>query len=110
MQSQQAQIDALKQENADKDARLAATQQSAQGAEAAAATASAKADSVSSSLSANTEAVSALSSSVTDLKTTNVGLAQTIIETKKDLTEKIESPDRAALQGRDHYAGCLLRV
>src|SRR5665213_1361905 len=92
LQSQQAQIDALKQENADKDARLAATQQSAQGAEAAAATASAKADTVSSSLSANTEAVSALSSSVTDLKTTNVGLAQTIIETKKDLTSAIESP------------------
>ncbi|MEO6982036.1 MAG: hypothetical protein ABI072_02845 [Edaphobacter sp.] len=92
MQSQQAQINALKQANADKDAWFAAMQQSAQGAEAAAATASAKADSVSSSLSENTEAVSALSSSVTDLKTTNVGLAQTIIETKKDLTEKIESP------------------
>ena len=39
MLSQQAQIDALKRENADKDARLAAAQQSAQGAEAAAATA-----------------------------------------------------------------------
>src|SRR5712672_3512703 len=37
MQSQQAQIDALKRENAEKDAKLAAAQQSAQGAEAAAA-------------------------------------------------------------------------
>ena len=99
LQNQQAQIDALKQENADKDARLAATQQSAQGAEATAATASAKADTVSSSLSANTEAVSALSNSVTDLKTTNVGLVKTISDTKKDLTAAIESP--AAL----HYKG-----
>ena len=51
MQSQQAQIDALKQQNADKDAKLAAAQQSAQEAQAAAASASAKADSLSSNLS-----------------------------------------------------------
>jgi hypothetical protein len=92
MQSQQAQIDALKRENADKDARLAAAQQSAQGAEAAAASASAKTDSLSSSLSANTEAVSTLNSTVTDLKTTNVGLAQTISDTKKSITTELENP------------------
>jgi hypothetical protein len=92
MQSQQAQIDALKQENAEKDAKLRETQQSAQGAEAAAATATAKAESVSSSVSANTEAVTALTSTVGDLKTTNVGLAQTISDTKKDINEAIESP------------------
>jgi hypothetical protein len=92
MLSQQSQIDALKQQNADKDARLAAAQQSAQGAEAAAANASAKADTLSTGLSANTDAVSALSSSVTDLKTTNVGLQQTITETKKTITDQLESP------------------
>jgi hypothetical protein len=92
MQSQQSQIDALKRDNADKDARLAAAQQSAQGAEAAAASASAKADSLSTSLSANTEAVSTLNSSVTDLKTTNVGIAQTLSDTKKSITDAIESP------------------
>jgi hypothetical protein len=92
MQSQQAQIDALKRENADKDAKLAAAQQSAQGAEAAAASASAKADSLSTSLSANTEAVSTLNSTVTDLKTTNVGLAQTISDTKKTITEAMDNP------------------
>jgi hypothetical protein len=92
MQSQQAQIDALKRDNADKDAKLAAAQQSAQGAEAAAASASAKADSLSTSLSTNTEAVSTLNSTVTDLKTTNVGLAQTISDTKKSITDAIESP------------------
>jgi hypothetical protein len=92
MQSQQAQIDALKQENAEKDAKLAAAQQSAQGAEAAAASASAKADSLSTSLSANTEAVSTLNSTVTDLKTTNVGLAQTISDTKKNITDQLDNP------------------
>jgi hypothetical protein len=92
MQSQQAQIDALKRENADKDARLAAAQQSAQGAEAAAATASAKADSLSSSVSANAETVSTLNATVTDLKTTNVGLAQTISDTKKSITDAMDNP------------------
>src|SRR5580692_7010533 len=92
MQSQQAQIDALKRENADKDAKLAAAQQSAQGAEAAAASASAKADSLSTSLSANTEAVSTLNNTVTDIKSTNVGLAQTISDTKKSITDAIDSP------------------
>src|SRR3984885_16208926 len=92
MQSQQAQIDALKQENADKDARLAAAKQSAQGAEAAAASASAKADSLSTSLSSNTEAVSTLNNSVTDLKTTNAGLAQTISDTKKSISDQLDNP------------------
>jgi hypothetical protein len=92
MQSQQAQIDALKRDNADKAAQLAAAQQSAQGAEAAAANASAKADTLSTSLSANTDAVSSLNSTVTDLKTTNVGLAQTISDTKKSFSDALENP------------------
>jgi hypothetical protein len=92
MQNQQAQIDALKRENADKDAKLAAAQQAAQGAEAAAASASAKADSLSNGLSTNTEAVSNLSSTVTDLKSTSVGLAQTITDTKKSISDQIDNP------------------
>ncbi len=92
MQSQQAQIDALKRENADKDARLAAAQQSAQGAEAAAATAAAKADTLSTSLSANTEAVATLNSTVTDIKSTNVGIAQTISDTKKSISDQLDNP------------------
>ncbi len=92
MQSQQSQIDELKRENADKDAKLAAAQQSAQGAEAAAASASAKADSLSTSLSANTEAVSTLNGTVTDLKTTSVGLAQTLSDTKKSINDATENP------------------
>ena len=92
MQSQQAQIDALKRENADKDAKLAEAQRAAQGAEAAAASAAAKADSLSSGLSTNTEAVASLNSSVTDIKTTNVGLAQTLSDTKKSISDQLDNP------------------
>ena len=92
MQNQQAQIDELKRQNADKDAKLAAAQQSAQGAEAAAATASAKTDALSTGLSANTEAVSTLNSTVTDLKSTSVGLAQTISDTKKSFSDQLDNP------------------
>jgi len=92
MLSQQAQIDALKQQNADKDAKLATAQQSAQDAQAAAASASAKADSLTATVSTNTDAVSTLNSTVTDLKTTNVGLAQTISDTKKTISDELESP------------------
>jgi hypothetical protein len=102
MVSQQAQIDALKQQNADKDAKLAAAEQSAQSAESAAASASAKADTLSTGLSANTDAVSSLNSTVTDLKSTNVGIAQTISDTKKQITDAIESP--LAL----HYKGVTI--
>ncbi len=92
MQSQQSQIDALKRENADKDARLAEAQRTAQGAEAAAASAAAKADSLSTGLSTNTEAVASLNSSVTDIKTTNVGLAQTLSDTKKSISDQLDNP------------------
>jgi hypothetical protein len=92
MQSQQAQIDELKRQNADKDAQLSAAQQAAQAAQAAAATASAKADSLSSSVSANAESVNTLNSTVTDLKTTNVGLAQTISDAKKSISDQLDNP------------------
>jgi hypothetical protein len=92
MLSQQEQINSLKTALADRDAKLATVQQSAQGAEASAAAANAKAESVSSSVSANSEAVSTLNSTVTDLKSTSVGLAQTISDTKKDINAAIESP------------------
>ncbi len=92
MQSQQSQIDELKRQNAAKDAQLSAAQQAAQAAQAAAASASAKADSLSGSVSANAETVSTLNSTVTDLKTTNVGLAQTISDTKKSITEAMDNP------------------
>jgi hypothetical protein len=92
MQSQQAQIDSLKQQNADKDARLATTSQDAQAANTAAAQAQSQAAGVSSSVQANTDAVNTLNSTVTDLKTKNADLAQTVSDTKKDLTKQIDEP------------------
>lgn len=92
MQNQQLEIDSLKQQNAAKDAALATVQQSAQGAEATAAAATAKAQTVDASVQENKQAVTNLQSTVTELQTTNTGLAQTISDTKKDLTEKVESP------------------
>jgi len=102
MLSQQSQIDSLKQQLADKDQRLTTAAQDAQAANASAAAATAQAQSVSSSVQANSDAVTALSSTVSDLKTSSSGLAQTISDTKKDLTEKIESPTTL------HYKGVTI--
>ncbi|RSL15217.1 hypothetical protein EDE15_0698 [Edaphobacter aggregans] len=92
MANQQSQIDALKTQLAERDAKLATVQQSVQGAEASAAAANAKAESVSTSVAANSEAVTTLNSTVTDLKSNATGIAQTISDTKKDILEKIDSP------------------
>jgi hypothetical protein len=92
MQSQQSQIDALKRQNADQAAQLSAAQQSAQGAQAAAASASAKADSLSTSVSTNAESVASLNSTVTDIKSTNVGLAQTLSDAKKSISDQLDNP------------------
>lgn len=92
MQSQQAQIDSLKQQNADKDAKLATAAQDAQAANSAAAQAQSQAAGVSSSVQANTDAVNTLNGSVTDLKEKNATLAQTISDTKKDVMQQIDEP------------------
>ncbi len=102
MRGQQAQIDALKQMNADKDAKLASASADAQAANTAAATATAQAQTVSASVQANTDAITAVNSTVSDIKATNVGLAQTISDTKKDLTAAIESPSTI------HYKGVTI--
>jgi len=100
--AQQAQIDALTQANAAKDAQLAAAQTAAQGAEAQAQAATQQAQSVSTTVQANTDAVQALKSNVSDLQTTNAGLASTISANKVELTDKIESPTTI------HYKGVTI--
>lgn len=92
MLSQQSQIDALKQQLADRDARLATAASDAQAANASAATANAQAQTLSTSVQQNSEAVATLNNTVTDLKNTNTGLAQTISDTKKDINAAIENP------------------
>ena len=92
MANQQAQIDELKRQNAAKDAQLSTTTRDAQAANAAAAAAAAQAQSAGAGVQENKDAVTQLNSSVTDLKNANAGLAQTISDTKKDITAQLESP------------------
>ena len=102
MQNQQAQIDLLKQQNAEKDARLATTTADAQAANASAAAATAQAQSLQTLIQQNSSSVQTLSSDVSDLKIANTGLATTISDTKRDLNEKIESPTTI------HYKGVTI--
>ncbi len=99
MTNQQNQINDLRRQLADRDARLATATSDAQAANAAAAAATAQAQSVSSSLQQNNEAVTTLNATVTDLKNTSSGLAQTLSDTKRDITAQIESPTTIRYKG-----------
>ena len=90
--AQQAQIDALTAANASKDAALAQAESDARGAEAQAQSATSQAQSVTATEQSNALAVQKLQSNVSDLQTTNAGLANAIIANKAELTEKIDNP------------------
>jgi hypothetical protein len=90
--AQQAQIDQLTQANAAKDQALASATAAAAQAEQTAQSATSQAQSVSATVQQNSDAVQALKSNVTDLQTTNAGLASTISANKQELSEKIDSP------------------
>ncbi len=100
--AQQAEIDALTQANAAKDAALAQAQANAQAAETQAQNATQAAQTVNATVQQNADAVQALKTNVTDLQTTNAGLASTISANKVELNDKIESP--ASI----HYKGVTL--
>ena len=100
--AQQAEIDALTQANAVKDAALAQAQADSQAAQTQAQSATQAAQTVNATVQQNADAVQALKTNVTDLQTTNAGLASTISANKVELNEKIESP--AVL----HYKGVTI--
>lgn len=102
MQAQQAQIDSLKQQLADKDAKLTTTSQDAQAANASAAAAATQAQNALTAIQANHDQMDTLSSSVNDLKIANVGLAQTLSDTKREFSSAIESPTTL------HYKGITI--
>jgi hypothetical protein len=102
MSAQQAEIDGLKQENAAKDAALAAAQSTAATATSQAAAASAQAQSAAAATQSQADAVTSLKSTVTDLQTSNTNLVTTINTTKSDLNDAINSP--SAL----HYKGITI--
>jgi hypothetical protein len=98
----QAEIDALKQANADKDAALSAAQSTAASAQSQAATATSQAQAATAAVQSQADTVTAMKSTVTDLQNANVGLATTISTTKSDLNDAINSP--AAI----HYKGITI--
>ena len=102
MLTQQAEIDALKQQNADKDAKLATAESDAQAANASAATANSQAQSLQTLIQQNSSSVQTLSSDVSNLKVANTGLTTTLGNTTRELTEKIESPTTI------HYKGVTI--
>ncbi len=100
--AQQAEIDSLTAAGAAKDAAIAQAQSATAAASAQAQQATSQAQSVTTTVQANSDAVQKLQSNVSDLQTTNAGLANTIIANKAELTEKIDSP--LAL----HYKGITI--
>jgi hypothetical protein len=100
--AQQAQIDLLTQANATKDAQLQQANAAAASATQTAQAATAQAQSVSATVQTNSDDVKTLKSNVTDLQTTNAGLASTISANKVELTDKIESPSVL------HYKGVTI--
>lgn len=102
MQSQQAQIDALKTQLAGKDQQAAAAQQSAADAQTQAAAAATAAAQANAAAAASSSKADALSSSVTDLKTTTAGLQDTVVTNQKNTLDAIDSPSSI------HYKGVTI--
>ncbi len=92
MVSQQAQIDALKQQLVDKDRRIADASADAAAANASAVQANQQAQTVLANVQSNQTRIDTLNSDLSDLKLANAGLASTLVTTTRDLNEKIESP------------------
>lgn len=102
LHEQQAQIDALKSQAAEKDQAVASAQQSTATAQQTAAAAQAKADEASSSAQQAQDQVNTLNGAVTNLKTTNQGLQETVVSNQTRVEEEINSP--SAL----HYKGVTI--
>jgi hypothetical protein len=98
----QTQIQTLKQQLSDKDAQLQQAQQAAAAAQAAAQQAQASAAAAQQINSENTTAVTSLQGAVTDLKTNNASLVQTIQDTQKQDKSMLEHPEVL------HYKGITL--
>jgi hypothetical protein len=101
IQTQQDQIDALKAQVAAKSGDAAAAQQTAADAQAQAAAAAASAAQAQAAAAATSTKVDAVSSSVTDLKTTTAGLADTVVTSQKKIEDEINEPAKLHYKGVD---------
>ena len=100
--AQQAQIDALTQQNSAKDAAVSQAQSAATAAQTEASQATSQAQAATAAAQSQADQVNSLKSTVTDLQTTNTGLAQTLSTTKSDLNDAINSPSAI------HYKGVAI--
>ena len=100
--AQQAQIDALTQQNSSKDAAVSQAQSAATAAQSQASEAASEAQAATAAAQSQADQVNTLKSTVTDLQTTNAGLAQTVSTTKTELNDAINSPSAI------HYKGVTI--
>ncbi len=102
----QQQLTDLKAQIAERDAQLQQAQQAAQAAQQKASDASAKADTVSSSVAQSTQAVTSLQGAVSDLKTSDTNLVQTVQDSQKAITKQIT--DAVDSPSSIHYKGVTI--
>jgi hypothetical protein len=100
---QQEQIDALRAQVAAKSSDVTTAQQTAADAQTQAAAAAASAAQAQAAAAATSTQVDAVSSSVTDLKTTTAGLADTVVTSQKKIEDEINSPSTL------HYKGVTIQ-
>jgi len=92
MQAQQAQIDALKQQLSTRDQQVTTAQQSATDAQTQAAAATAAAQQATTAATESSSKVETLQTNVTDLKSANASLTDTVLTTQKQMHDEVESP------------------
>ncbi len=97
--AQQAQIDALTQANAAKDAALQQANAAASQAQQTAQAATTQAQSVSAAVQANTEAVKEIQANAADMQTVNAGIISTISANKVEINDKVDSPPALRYKG-----------
>ncbi len=95
----QSQIQSLKQQLSEKDVQLQQAQQAAAAAQAAAQQAQQAAQQAQQANATNTEAVTSLQGAVTDLKTNDASILQTVQDTQKQTKAQIEHPDSIYFKG-----------
>ncbi len=98
-QEMQSQIDSLKSDLATKDTELQQAKQQAADAQAAAAKAEADATAQQQAFTENSQAVSTLQSTVSDLKANQASLADTVSTETTSIKKQIASPDAIYFKG-----------
>jgi hypothetical protein len=101
-QDMQSQIDELKRQLADRDAKLQAVQTNAQATQEQTSEINSKLQTVIAQSQTSQEKVDTLQSTVTDMVATTTGLSSTLVTTQANLREAVESPTTL------HYKGVTI--